>query len=389
MSYIDVIEFNGNNKTFLWKFPHSDFNTETQLIVHESQTAILFVNGQAMDEFGPGRHTLDVVNMPLLSGFYKMLTKNQVTPFKAEVYFVNRIEQMAIKWGVGNLNYIDPHFNGYAFTIGLNGDMSLRVDNGRKLAINLNGQDYYLDQQKIVSYFKDRIHSIVRSVFPRTLRDQAISIFEIEEQLLDLSHLLKEKINEELSKYGMNVPSFFIESVLKPERDPQYIELNRRKAEDVLIQKRGVQELEVNRFEQLKKLQEYETDKQRQQLEAEALRYRQEQLGYTYQQDKALDVMGKMAENEGAGSDLRNAAMGLGVGFGVGGAFGEAFGNIASQAIPQNVEPQTPVQQPTQGSGNSFEESVAKLKLLKENGMLSDEEFEAQRQALIKKVLGE
>lgn len=396
MSYIDVIEYQGNNKNVIWKFPHTDFNTESQLIVHESQTAILFVNGQAMDEFGPGRHTLNVVNMPLLSSFYEKLTKEQVTPFKAEVYFINQVEQMAVKWGVGNINYIDPQFNGYAFSIGVNGDLSLKVENGRKLLINLNGQDQFLDQQRFVSYFKDRIHTIVRSVFPSTLRDMGISIYEIEEKLLDLSSVLKAKINQELVSYGMNVPSFFIESVLKPERDEQYIELNRRKAEDVLIQKRGIQELEVNRFEQLKRIQEAQTDKERQQLEAEALRYRQEQLGYTYQQDRAFDVMGKMAENEGAGSDLRNAAMGLGVGFGVGGAFGEAFGQMAQESVGQTSNIQTPVAQNQTESAksndtglSSFENSVKKLLILKENGLINDEEFEKQKQDLLKKVMGE
>ena len=53
-----VIKYEGNNQTFIWKHPCEDFNSGTQLIVHESQEAVFFMNGQALDSFGPGRYTL-------------------------------------------------------------------------------------------------------------------------------------------------------------------------------------------------------------------------------------------------------------------------------------------------------------------------------------------
>ena len=50
----DVIKYEGDNSTFIWKHPREDFNSLTQLIVHESQEAIFFMNGQALDLFSPG-----------------------------------------------------------------------------------------------------------------------------------------------------------------------------------------------------------------------------------------------------------------------------------------------------------------------------------------------
>ena len=44
-----VIKYEGDNSTFIWKHPCEDFNTATQLIVHETQEAIFFMNGQALD----------------------------------------------------------------------------------------------------------------------------------------------------------------------------------------------------------------------------------------------------------------------------------------------------------------------------------------------------
>lgn len=98
MSITDVIKYEGNNQTFIWKHPSEDFNTGSQLIVHETQEAIFFLNGQALDSFGPGRHELETQNLPLLNGISK-ITTGGVSPFHSEVYFVNLIEQMGIRWG--------------------------------------------------------------------------------------------------------------------------------------------------------------------------------------------------------------------------------------------------------------------------------------------------
>ena len=55
----DIIKYEGDNSTFIWKHPSEDFNCLSQLIVHESQEAIFFMNGQALDCFGPGRYSFD------------------------------------------------------------------------------------------------------------------------------------------------------------------------------------------------------------------------------------------------------------------------------------------------------------------------------------------
>ena len=66
----DIIKYEGDNSTFIWKHECEDFNSMTQLIVHESQEAIFFMNGQALDLFGPGRHTLETQNIPLLGRLF-------------------------------------------------------------------------------------------------------------------------------------------------------------------------------------------------------------------------------------------------------------------------------------------------------------------------------
>ena len=66
MEITSVIKYEGDNTTFVWKHPKEDFNTLSQLIVHESQEVVLFQDGQALDVFTAGRHTLETANIPLL-----------------------------------------------------------------------------------------------------------------------------------------------------------------------------------------------------------------------------------------------------------------------------------------------------------------------------------
>ena len=54
-----IIKYEGDNNTFIWKHPIEDFNYGSQLIVHESQEAVFFKDGQALDLFGPGRYVLE------------------------------------------------------------------------------------------------------------------------------------------------------------------------------------------------------------------------------------------------------------------------------------------------------------------------------------------
>ena len=103
-----IIRYEGDNSTFIWKHPCEDFNTTTQLIVHESQEAVFFMNGQALDSFGPGRHTLETQNIPLIKKFINIPTDGK-TPFHCEVYFINLTEQMAIRWGTVRFNMLNLH----------------------------------------------------------------------------------------------------------------------------------------------------------------------------------------------------------------------------------------------------------------------------------------
>ena len=85
-----VIEWkNPGPEDIVWKYPIEDITWGAQLIVHEFEAAVFFRDGKAYDVFGPGRHTLTTLNLPLLTGVLSRIAGYGETPFKASVIFVS------------------------------------------------------------------------------------------------------------------------------------------------------------------------------------------------------------------------------------------------------------------------------------------------------------
>ena len=217
----EIIKYEGDNSTFIWKHPCEEFNSLTQLIVHESQEAIFFMNGQALDLFGAGRYTLETENIPKIGNLLNRTTGDK-TPFHCEVYFINKTEQMAIKWGTDSrVQFMEPTYN-FPIAIGASGEMSLRAEDSRKLLLKLVGTENFLGQAKLSQYFRAFLMTKVKSYLARVIREQKISIFEIDEQLNSLSDTLHTMLSGDFKDYGVSPEVFFVPTVVKPEREPSY-----------------------------------------------------------------------------------------------------------------------------------------------------------------------
>jgi membrane protease subunit (stomatin/prohibitin family) len=85
-----VIEWtNVGADDIVWRYPNEDITWGAQLIIHEYEMAVFFRDGKAYDVFGPGRHTLTTLNLPLLTGILRRLAGFGQTPFKATVIFIS------------------------------------------------------------------------------------------------------------------------------------------------------------------------------------------------------------------------------------------------------------------------------------------------------------
>ena len=374
----DVIKYEGDNSTFIWKHPCEDFNSLAQLIVHESQEAIFFMNGQALDLFGAGRYTLETQNIPKIGKFLNRATGDE-TPFHAEVYFINKTEQMSIKWGTDSkVQYVEPTY-GFPLSIGASGEMSLRAEDSRKLLLKLVGTENFLGQQKLVSFFRSFLMTKVKTYIAQVLKAKSINIFEIDEHLTIFSSEIKNLLISDFSDYGVSLEQFFVTTIVKPDGDKQYEkfkELHFRQYADIAEAK----------LKQQTDIIYAQTEAQKVVIDSQAQATKRAQEGYTYQQERGFDVAEKVAQNEAVG-EFTNMGVGFGTMAGVGGAVGGMVGGMMNDAMGSAMNPNTTTPANAGNDMATFKAKVEKLTVMKEAGLLTEEEFNNMKTQLLSSIL--
>ena len=221
-----IIKYEGDSETLVWKHPIEDFNLGSQLIVHESQEAIFFRDGQALDLFGAGRYTLETQQLPILEKLYKLPTDTEGT-FHSEVYFINKTVRMALKWGTPEkVRFIDP-LTGVPLEIGASGELNLQVQNSRKLLIKLVGTGKGISwgdgvTGTLQAMFRPLIANAVKTNLAAVIKNEAIDILEIDEKLDILSENLRQKMLPGFEEYGLTIPQLYVNRIVLPEEDPNF-----------------------------------------------------------------------------------------------------------------------------------------------------------------------
>ena len=376
----EIIKYEGDNSTFIWKHPCEDFNSLTQLIVHESQEAIFFMNGQALDLFGPGRYTLETENIPKIGKLLNRTTGDK-TPFHCEVYFINKAEQMAIKWGTDSkVQYVDPTY-GFPISIGASGEISLRAEDSRKLLVKLVGTENYLGQQQLIGFFRAFLMTRVKTYIAQVIKANAINIFEIDENLTAFSENIHKLLIPDFADYGIALERFFVTNIVKPDGDRQYEKFKE-------LHFRQYADIAEATLRQKTDLIYAQTEAQKVVIDSQAQATKRAQEGYTYAQERGFDVAAKVAQNEAVGQ-FTNMGVGLGTMAGVGGVVGGVVGNAVGGAMQAAAEPEQPVQQAAQPTDDiaAFKAKVDKLGMMKEAGLITEEEFTAMKAELLKDIL--
>jgi membrane protease subunit (stomatin/prohibitin family) len=320
----DVIKYEGDNQTFIWKHPREDFKTGSQLIVHESQEAAFFKDGQALDMFGPGKYTLETQNLPFVSKLFNRVTGDD-SPFHCEIYFINKTEQMGIKWGTDSyVEYVEPTYQ-FPIKIGASGEMSLRAEDSKKLLLKLVGTEAGLTQQGIRQKFRAFLMTRVKTYLAQLIKAQTINIFEIDERLTDISSGLQERLAPDFSDYGLTLTRFFVSTIVKPEDDRSYQKFKE-------LHFRQYADIADARLRQQVGMIDQQTQAQRMVIESQGLAEKRSIEGYTYGEERGFDVAEKVAENEGAG-EFSNMGIGLGMVSGVGNTVGGVMGGIVQDAM--------------------------------------------------------
>ena len=137
LAFSSVIKYEAPGAMLVWKHPTEDFNTGSQLIVHESQEAVFMSAGKVMGTFTAGKYTLDTERIPFLGGLIEKFS--DAGRFHSEVYFFNLVHQMAIKWGTSEkVTFLEPN-TGAPMSLGARGILNFRIADSRKMLLKLVG----------------------------------------------------------------------------------------------------------------------------------------------------------------------------------------------------------------------------------------------------------
>lgn len=289
MALIPVVKYDGKADVFAWKYPDEELGTWTQLIVNETQEAVLYKGGKALDLFQSGRHTLTTANIPLLREIMKLPFGGE-SPFKAEVWYVNKIHSLDIKWGTSSpIQLQDPKYNLF-ISVRAFGQFGIQIIDSRSFLTKLVGTLSSFDDENVTNYFKGLYLSKVKDTISSYLIKKSISIVEINAYLSEISTCLQDVMVPILEEYGIKLENFYVNSISVPEDDPN--------------------------VKQLK--------------EALAKKAAMDIVGYSYIQERSFDTLEGAATNPSSTqSSLIGAGIGMGMGVGVGGAFGNQMGSIA------------------------------------------------------------
>lgn len=352
MALIDRIKYDGSPDEIVWKYPQEDIVWGGQLIVNESQEAVFFKNGQALDTFGPGRHTLKSNNIPLLEKLVNLPFGGD-TPFAAEIWYINKKPFYEMKWGTTSPIQIEDPKLGILTQLRGFGIYGIRVVDTRHFLTEIVGTQHRTTTQDIEGFLRSTIISDIEEEISTVVHEQNIDIIRINTKRSEIEESFKPKLQAKLDQFGLELVQFEIQSVNIPPDDPGY---------KTIVQARAARAAKVE--------------------EAMGDKATIDILGQNYQQKRMLDIGEAAANNEGGGSgQMMGAGMGMGMGMNMGQMMGGMMGNMQQPGMAAQQQ---------QAAGGAAAAGAAdpaaklqKLKGLLDQGLITEAEFAEKKQAIL------
>lgn len=338
-----------NKGQIIYKHPDPTIPSKAQLTVGTDEEALFFKDGAFVGKIGTGRHTLETSNIMFLNQIIDRFTGGNV--FKAEVWFVTTREIAGFKFG-GRIGDVEDPKSGLAIGTMVYGDYSVQVTDSTQ-AIQFFGQRSWAGEDEFSGWFRQQLL--------KTIRDRIASMLVVKKiPLLDVtSGALTEEIEQEvieavnsthLRGYGIRIARLgnFVVSI-KEEDEATLKGLYKDQAQ---LRMAGNNMQHMGAFQQ-------------------------------FAAGKAMMGAGEGLAKGGGGGDN---PMATGAGMGMGMAMANMFGQMNNQNAQAHTQAQAPAPVAAAPAAPSLEDRLKKLKMLKENGLIEEDEYKAKRAELLKDI---
>lgn len=329
MAILDVVEFfDEAGDIVVAKVPFEgsgEFRLGTQLVVQESQTAVFFRDGQALDAFGPGRHTLSTQNVPLLGKAIGAAFGGK-SPFRSYVYFVASKTFVNLGWGTQSpVLFRDTDFR--MISLRAYGSFSIRVSNPRLFLNSLVGTrgietTFALEEflrTVIVSRLNESIGSVMKSILDLPVQYGVVAL------------KTKDAVAADFEQYGIQLVDLMVQAITPP---PEVQEMINRAS--------GVAAQDADKYKTI----------------------------------AAADALRDAAKNPGGfAGDGMGAGMGLAMGFGM--------AQQIAQSLSPSRPPDAPPAAPAKLSPDELKAKLKHLKELKDEGLIDESDFDEQKKRLL------
>ncbi len=368
--WTDVIKNSGDGELLIWRQPEEDFNTNSTLIVMPGEEAIFIKGGTIEQVFDNGTYKLSTENYPFISRLRNAFSGG-ISTFNCVVYFVRKADSKEIRWGTETpIQVRDKMFN-IRTDAKVRGAYKVRVDNPVKFLEKLIGNNVpFQIQEELDKYFAIEFQGKIKSAVSKFLNSLQQELIGIDAYMDELSEHIEPYINETLAEYGLKCVKFTLAGL------------------DIDTSKYDA--IDASQIEQITKMRGAQGD-----------RTVMDTLGADWAKQQAVNILGDIANNPGAGG-VAAAGAGLGMGIGAGGVFGSMAQQIFTPMSSNNFGDQTqaPVAQPqssrftqrtnTPPQNESSTEDpltvLTKLKSLLDAGLIEQSEYDLKKAEILSRM---
>ena len=336
--FIDIIQWTEESDgTLAWRFPMAEMEIQNgaSLTVRESQMALFVNEGKVADVFGPGTHKLSTQTLPVLT-YLKNWDKLFESPFKSDVYFFSTRQQIDQKWGTPQpITIRDKDFG--AVRLRAFGNYNFRVADPKLFHTEISGTRASYGATEI----DGQLRGLVLQNISNAIASSGIPFLDLASNQLMFAQALTTQLAPEFAKIGLKLEGMTVQNVSLPEE-----------LQKILDQKIGMGMVgnDMGKFMQ-------------------------------YQTAQAIP---KFAEGGGGGSGIAGDAMGLGAGVALGHVLAQ---NLAAGLQGGAAAGAAPVAAAVGVKAEDVMATLEKLGELKSKGILTQEEFDAKKAELLKKLV--